>query len=140
MKEMCCTDANGMLHKIAGIVVEDGKVLIVRKERTKEFIIPGGGHEVGETHEDTLRRELQEELQVERVTHEPLGVFKDKAIWSNDPLLAHVYLIKITGEPTPSTEIIEHQWVGRDYQERGFKLGSILEFSVIPKLIERGLL
>lgn len=139
-KSICCLESNGLQHKIAGIVVSDGKVLAVRKKNTKEFIIPGGGHEVGETHEDTLRRELKEELKVKLLKYKPLGVFKEKAIWQDELLLAHVYLVEISGEPIPSSEILEHQWLDKDFKEKGFELGSILEFSVIPKLIKQGLM
>lgn len=129
-----------MLHKIAGIVVDNGKVLAVRKKNTKEFIIPGGGHELGETYEDTLRRELREEIQVELEKHKLIGAFKDKAIWSDEPLLAHVYLIETSGEPSPSSEIIEHVWLDRDFKKKGYELGSILEFSIIPRLVKQGLM
>ena len=140
MKELCCTKGDGVLHKIGGIIVKDGKVLAVRMKNTKEFIIPGGGHESGETHEDTLRRELKEELLVDLLSHKPIGVYKDRAIWSDEPLLAHVYLVEVSGKPTPSTEIVEHQWLDKDFKEKGFELGSILELSVIPKLIKQGLM
>ncbi len=129
-----------MSHKIAGIVVEDGRVLSVRKKNTKEFIMPGGGHELGETYKDTLRRELREEIQVELLKHKLLGTFRDKAIWSDEPLLAHVYLVEISGEPSPSSEIIEHVWLNKNFKKKGYELGSILEFSIIPRLVKQGLM
>jgi 8-oxo-dGTP pyrophosphatase MutT (NUDIX family) len=137
---VCCRQANGVQHKIAGIIIENKRFLAVKKVNKKEFIIPGGGHELGETHEDTLRRELQEELLVVLTGHKPLGVYRAKAIWSGEPLLAHIYFAEISGEPTPNSEIVEHQWLGKDFKEKGFEVGSILEFSVIPQLIDQGLL
>jgi ADP-ribose pyrophosphatase YjhB (NUDIX family) len=137
---VCCSEANGIQHKIAGIIIKDRRFLAVRKENKKEFIIPGGGHEVGETHENTLRRELKEELLVDLLHHSPLGVFRDKAIWTNEPLLAHIYFVEISGEPCPSSEIVEHRWLDKHFKQKGFEVGSILEFSVIPKLVKRGLM
>lgn len=119
-------------------------MLAVRKEGTEEFIITGGGHEPGETHLDTLQREFREEIQCDIVGwkdgQQPLVKVLHKAIWTDEPLLAHVYLIDIEGEPVPSSEIVEVVWLDINYKERGYKLGSILEEEVIPRLIEMGLL
>ena len=139
-KEACCADGVGKLHKVAGILIRDKKVLAVRREGKKEFITPGGGHEVGETYYQTVRREFMEEVQLPAVTGELLGVFTHKAIWSDEPLMAHVYFVEATGEPKPDNEIVEYKWLGRDFKELGLTLGSILEEEVIPELIRRNLI
>jgi 8-oxo-dGTP pyrophosphatase MutT (NUDIX family) len=55
---------------IKGVLLLEGKVLLVRNDR-EEWELPGGRMELGETPEQTLVREFEEELSV-RV--EPLGI------------------------------------------------------------------
>jgi ADP-ribose pyrophosphatase YjhB (NUDIX family) len=46
------------------VIVEDGRLLAVHMAGSKGeyYMFPGGGHEIGETLEDTLRRECNEEI------------------------------------------------------------------------------
>jgi 8-oxo-dGTP diphosphatase len=49
---------------VAAVVIrdEEGRVLVVRKEGTSRFMLPGGKIEVGETPYETAVRELREEV------------------------------------------------------------------------------
>ncbi|MBI5126592.1 MAG: NUDIX domain-containing protein [Candidatus Taylorbacteria bacterium] len=52
------------ISQIYGFVSRDnGDICIVRDAGEKHFSLPGGGCEIGETPEDALRREVQEEAQ-----------------------------------------------------------------------------
>ena len=55
-------------HKIAGIIIRNRKLLMCRKYDEPHFIMPGGRVREGESIKDTLRRELQEELNVKLVS------------------------------------------------------------------------
>jgi len=50
--------------RVAGILVKDGKILLVRHEKNGKsyWLIPGGGMDFGETAEEALVREYQEEV------------------------------------------------------------------------------
>lgn len=50
--------------RVAGILVKDGKILLVRHEKNDKsyWLIPGGGVDFGESAEDALIREYQEEV------------------------------------------------------------------------------
>ncbi|MCP5111572.1 MAG: (deoxy)nucleoside triphosphate pyrophosphohydrolase [bacterium] len=60
--------ANGVIV-VAGIIVEDGNVLIGQRKRTQrhplKWEFPGGKVELGETPRAALKRELQEELAIQ---------------------------------------------------------------------------
>lgn len=50
--------------RVAGILVQDGKILLVRHEKNDKsyWLIPGGGVDFGESAEEALIREFQEEV------------------------------------------------------------------------------
>lgn len=57
---------------VKGIVTIDGQVVLVRNER-REWELPGGRPDIGETERETLAREVREELGVDvDVGPEPL--------------------------------------------------------------------
>ena len=50
--------------RVAGILVQDGKILLVRHDKNEQsyWLIPGGGVDFGESAEAALVREYQEEV------------------------------------------------------------------------------
>jgi 8-oxo-dGTP diphosphatase len=67
------------LRVAAAVILEDGHVLIASRKQGDRFAgkweFPGGKIEPGETPQETLHRELLEELDVETEIGVPLGVF-----------------------------------------------------------------
>lgn len=129
------------IFKVGAIILNSsGEILVVRKRvpgRT-EFIIPGGRQEEGENDEQTLRRELDEELGVELTSMKFFGRFEEAAIFENTPLVMQVYEAEVKGTLLAQSEIKEYVWVDRDYSNKGFLLGTVLSKHVIPQLIQEG--
>jgi len=52
--------------RVAGIIIEDGKILLIAHKKKKDvyWLLPGGGVDFGESLEEALKRELMEELGV----------------------------------------------------------------------------
>jgi len=127
------------IRKIGGIITQDRKILVVRKyvEGRTEYIIPGGRVEGNETHEETLSRELREELDIDLKSMDYFGTFREMAIFENVPLVMDVYRVQFEGEPRANSEIKEIVWLDRYYEKEGYKLGSVLSQHVIPGLIKQ---
>ncbi len=127
-----------MKTKIAGIILKDDKILAVRKKSTDIYIMPGGGPEGNETHEETLKRELKEELCVELKNLKLFDTFVEPAIFEPGNIVAHIYYADIEGKPSPNSEIEEIKWLDSNYQD--LKTGSVLGERVMPRLIKSGLI
>ena len=94
-----------------GICVKNGKMLLVKKKEQYSFI--GGGVEMGETHEECLRREFIEESGYELKEVKPFTTID--CFWlaaGKWPLesLANFYIVQVgekACEPTEEGNIVE---------------------------------
>lgn len=130
------------IEKAGGVIIRDRKLLVTRTTGKDIFIAPGGKLEAGETPHQALKRELQEEIQidVDLATLESLGTFSADAAGSSGTMLEmHVFIVHdYTGEPAPSSEIEEIRWISS--QDGNIKIGSIFEHDVMPLLKTRDLI
>lgn len=127
------------IHKIGAAIVSEGKMLVVRKASSPDvFIIPGGKPEGDESHEETLKRELDEELGVRVESTTYIGSFEDVAEFEDRPIRMDVYQVEISGKPKAGTEIAEYRWIGRDYASNDVKIGSVLASFVVPEMEAQG--
>lgn len=121
-----------MIEKCAAIILNQRRLLVVRKHGSSVFISPGGKISEGENQFDCLRRELREELSVELVYGEPFGTYERPAADEGSMIRIHVWLVEVFGECTPSSEIEELRWItGSD----PLPVGSVFAECVIPELI-----
>ena len=128
-------------HKIAGIIIKDKKLLMCRKYDEPHFIMPGGKIIEGEIKEQTLGRELKEELSVELKSMKFFKTweaphFRDK----NKIVKMETYFVEVDGEPKATGEINEIEWIDTDYKNKGLKIASIDEDYLVPELEKRNLI
>lgn len=57
--------ATRFTNRVAGVAVENGRVLLHRAETDNFWVLPGGRAELMESATDTLRREMREELEID---------------------------------------------------------------------------
>ncbi len=97
-----------MIHKVALLVVQNGSLLLCRKRGSETWILPGGKLEPGETLEQCLTREIQEELNCLCAASFFQSVQDVTA--SGEPIRIDLYRGVLSGDATPSREIEELWW------------------------------
>jgi 8-oxo-dGTP diphosphatase len=103
------------IDKIAYIHTERGKVLMSRSKGKTKYYIPGGKREIGETDQETLIRELSEELNVKIIpsTIQYVGIFKAQADGHAEGIVVKMtcYRADFEGDMMPCNEIEEIKWL-----------------------------
>ena len=120
-----------MRHTIRGIIIKDRKVLLVTGYGADFYWTPGGGVEPGETSEETLRREIQEELGVEIKNLVPHSSY----IYENQKV--ENYLIKIDGKMATGKEITGIAWYS---SESKIKPSNGFKNTILPRLLKEDLI
>ncbi|HUS25807.1 MAG TPA: NUDIX domain-containing protein [Nevskiaceae bacterium] len=135
--------ANNDIHKAAGIIIKDRKVLVERSHDKPFFVQPGGKIEKGETAKQALVRELKEEFQidVQEADCEPIGTYSAEA--ANHPgqtVHMQVFMVRTwQGELVPDNEVEVMHWLTSDIP-KGMNVGSIMVHEIIPRLKAQNLI
>lgn len=104
----------GFFYKSAWIHTLGRRVLVARSKGNTVFFFPGGGPEKGETSEQTLIREVKEELgaDIVRRTIRLLGIFEAPSFEFPEtiPIRMSCYAAAYRGRLIPSSEVEEIAW------------------------------
>ncbi|MDM1293205.1 NUDIX domain-containing protein [Sphingobacterium sp. N143] len=119
------------------MVSMDGELLMVRKKGSLYFQLPGGKMAIGEEQEETLARELKEELQldVSNIDLQFIGKHITEAVNEPDTLVeGNIYLIRLKEKYAfiPYEELEEVQWINKA-NWRNYKLAHLAAEFVVPK-------
>ncbi|MGV8150560.1 MAG: NUDIX domain-containing protein [Candidatus Woesearchaeota archaeon] len=128
--------------RIAAIIIQDGKLLLLNGCGSKKFWTPGGGCEEGETDIICLKRELAEEINVELKSAKFFGEFYTKSFYNQElDAMQRVYLVEIVGLPAPSSEIQNIKWFSKEelYSKEYADIAITQEREhILPGLIKAG--
>lgn len=131
------------IHKAAGIIIRDKKLLVERSKGKEFFISPGGSIEAGETAKQALKRELKEEFDIDTKEEDFEHFDTTTAPAANSPdrmvVMETIMVQGYNGEPTPSSEVEELRWVTTTDIGK-LPIGSIFEHKIMPKLKAMGLI
>jgi 8-oxo-dGTP diphosphatase len=130
------SEASHNMTKVAALIQEGERILVVRKSVSgrNEFIMPGGKPNNGENQEETLRRELTEELSVGIDQIKWFGFFEGQATFENVSMTMDVYEVKLQGTPKPSSEIVELGWINTRCADEQIAVGNLLKRGILPAL------
>ncbi len=106
-------DAGMPLLVTAAVIFEKGKVLITRRPDHKAqgglWEFPGGKIDPGESPEESLRREIREELDAEIRVIEIFEVVHYRYDWG--PVLILAYSCQLLTKTLRDIGVAEHRWV-----------------------------
>ena len=130
-----------IIRKSALLLIRDRKILVTRSYGHDIYLSPGGKPEGNETDEQALAREIMEELgaEVDFSVTELYAKYEDAA--ANDPnaiIQLTLFRGEVIGDIKPSGEIEEIRWVDSRFDQS--RLASIIRKSIIPSLVEKGLI
>ncbi|MFC3746788.1 NUDIX domain-containing protein [Paenibacillus sp. GCM10012306] len=111
-----------LIDKIAWVHIVEGRVLAARSIGKDTYYLPGGKREPGETDEETLVREIEEELsvQIKPETISALGVFEAEAHGKAEGVTVRMtcYFAEFEGELAAASEIEELAWLTYSDRDR----------------------
>ena len=115
--------------RIAAIIINNGKLLMLRGRGYDELWTPGGKIEPGETDEDCLKRELTKEIGV-RITD--LNFFKEysgKSFYHPNQIIKQkIYIASISGKIKTDAGIEDFVWLSKkNFEKRKFPMIPITE-------------
>lgn len=116
-------------------------MLVTEETDQDHYLLPGGKPEAGESPEETLKREIKEELGVDLDTRtlRHLGAFEDMAAGKDDAMVhLELYMGAFRGELRPCSEVKRLVWFARN--DDWTKLAPVTRNKILPALLQRGLL
>ena len=125
--------------RIAGVLIRDNKLLLLKGKGYEYFWTPGGKVDGEESYEKCLKRELKEEIGVNLVSAKFFKEYDGVSFFNPEIKQKQVvYLIEIDGEINPDAEIESYIWMNKeDYNNK--KYNTQTDDSIIMDLIKENI-
>ncbi len=126
--------------RIAAIIIQNGKLLMLKGKGHDELWTPGGTLEAGESDEVCLMRELEEEIGVKLSNCKFFKEYKYPAFYRPEQeLTERMYISEIEGGLKSNNEIEGAIWVSKgDLENKKFPMIKHDSEKLIPDIIEEG--
>lgn len=129
--------------KAGGLILKDRKVLLERHGGKDIYIVPGGKLEAGESAQEALIRECEEEfhIAVKEIDLEYVGKFASRATHNPDKIVQiETFIIKKwQGEITLDDGIEGIVWVNAKTM-KDYNVSDIAENNILPLLLKMQLI
>ncbi len=100
------------------ILNQHNQLLLVRKKNTQFFMQVGGKLEPNEAPEQTMIREIAEEISAQAEIEQFVGRFETRAAnEAGHQLVSYVYQVSLDQAPKIDAEIAEMKWIDLDDQQ-----------------------
>ncbi|REE00422.1 NUDIX hydrolase [Marinoscillum furvescens] len=99
---------------VRGLVMQEGKVLMIREKVDGKWAMPGGWCDIGYTPSENIRKEIFEESGLEVKVSRLLSVW-DKKMHDHPPEAAYVYKLSFLCEITGGALVPGHETLGADF-------------------------
>lgn len=126
--------------RAAGVIIHNNKILAHRNLNKDHYCIPGGRVEIGENSEETIKREIQEELgkQIE-ITGYVATI--ENFFEMNESKYHEIYFlheIEFTNEEDKKINYTMHNTEGKEYlQYEWLDLDRIEEYNILPNCLKK---
>ena len=126
-----------VIRKVALAIFKDKKMLLARSAKHETaFFAPGGKIEAGETEQEALIREIQEELssRIDMATLEFLVEVEGPAHVKTDSVVnIRLYSGNLLDKPRPSGEVAELEYFNTTIDEKHHTASGKLIFTALKK-------
>jgi 8-oxo-dGTP diphosphatase len=116
------------IEKAAALILDENRLLVVKKKGLNVCINAGGRIEDGESKEDALYREVEHGLNVTIKNADFYKTFESKAGAhdANKKIISHCFFVDIVGKPEPHGDVDEVLWLDGD-NDNDEKLSDLLQ-------------
>ncbi len=131
-------------YRVAGVYIQDGRVLLHRSEEDNFWTFPGGRCEIGELSADTIVREMREETGASFRVIRLLFVIENMFVYHKVRCheIGFYYLMK--PETADDTDKIKGRFFGREgtikLEFDWFPINSLAKMEIYPILLKTALL
>jgi ADP-ribose pyrophosphatase YjhB (NUDIX family) len=122
------------------LIIKNRKVLMVREFGQDFYSLPGGGLEKGETKEQSLLREIKEELNVDVADHRIYRKYNLPGRLEKTMMEFIIYTGKVKGKIQCTKHIQEIKWIDSRFALKDLKVGNVTSMKLFPELKKKNLI
>lgn len=125
--------------RAAGVIIHNGKILVHRNVNSDHYALIGGRVGIGESSDDTIKREIKEELgkniEITGYISTIENFFEMKGSKYHEILFVHK--IEFINEEDKKIEYTMKNMEGKDYlQYEWIDMNKIDEYNLVPKVVK----
>ncbi len=106
---------------VDAIIDKDESILMIRRKSNTfngYLAFPGGFVDYGETVEQAVKKEIMEELNLEIIPLEILGVYSDKDRDPRSHVISTVFVCSFEGSPIAGDDALSFEWISLENIEK----------------------